>query len=376
MLQKSKKIKEIEAVRVTAALMVAFQHALFIFNIDGINNIWERPLNLQWGLQAILTKLLLVVFNGDLAVTFFFVISGLVLGLSIEKKDINIPNSIAFVVKRFLRLYPVYITVIGTTAVYWYLFHDYQKYDFVSDWFFHLFKNRPNLIEIWENVIFSKISLSAVTVPLKVELLGVFFMPILVYIKRKTNRITDILFFTALFLIGVSKRHWFARSFLFYFYLGLMLGKWGKGFIRWVQDRIHLGMVIVPVIIILSISLSLTDNFAMTKLIQVLLVWFFLGYIIYGRKSFLKKIFNSAKLQSFGKLTYSFYLWHFLILYIESKMFINIFGDKLIGNNFHLGLNIFLGLISIFITVPVAFLTYVCIEKPTLLISNRILKSS
>ncbi len=68
-----------------------------------------------------LSKLFLNIFNGDAAVIVFFILSGFVLGRSLERDFVRFsPQSAitAFIVRRVLRLYPAFfVALIGTIAI-------------------------------------------------------------------------------------------------------------------------------------------------------------------------------------------------------------------------------------------------------------------
>ena len=64
-------ITKLESLRGIAALMVAISHCLIVFAVDQNRMIWNTNILETQGTQALITRLLLVLFNGGAAVTIF-----------------------------------------------------------------------------------------------------------------------------------------------------------------------------------------------------------------------------------------------------------------------------------------------------------------
>ena len=88
--------KNLESLRGVAALMVALCHCLLVLSVDGIDNIWFAHFDELNGVQSAITRCLLVFLNGGAAVTVFFVLSGYVLGLSLDKHGLSLSRVISF----------------------------------------------------------------------------------------------------------------------------------------------------------------------------------------------------------------------------------------------------------------------------------------
>ncbi|EBS6313052.1 acyltransferase [Salmonella enterica subsp. enterica serovar Millesi] len=85
------KIYSIQALRGIAALMVALGHLnVFLNGVYSQSNLGD-----------------LLFFNGAIGVDIFFVISGFIIALATEKKESFV--CVKFIIKRFFRLYPVYL---------------------------------------------------------------------------------------------------------------------------------------------------------------------------------------------------------------------------------------------------------------------------
>lgn len=97
----TQRIYFLDSLRGIAAIMVVFYHFIG----------WHYPNSLKFHLFSF-------VFNGSDAVSFFFVLSGLVLSLGLFKSidKLNIWN---YTYRRILRLYPAYVLIVLANFLYW-----------------------------------------------------------------------------------------------------------------------------------------------------------------------------------------------------------------------------------------------------------------
>ena len=93
--------------------------------------------------------------NGGVAVTMFFIISGLVLGQSLSRTEMSFKGLTSFYVKRFLRLYSVYFLVIILTAVYMRLGFVYQIFPYASTWYHWWMNFQMTFKEFFYNLFFN-----------------------------------------------------------------------------------------------------------------------------------------------------------------------------------------------------------------------------
>lgn len=115
------KENNLDLLRFTLALIVFFEHS---------NNIWSEYYNVE--------KSALLIFNlSHLAVTTFFVVSGMLTYLSYSRD----PNFLRFYVRRFFRIFPSYWLVIVIQSIIFIVFFYgfYNEYDLLKYFFSNLF---------------------------------------------------------------------------------------------------------------------------------------------------------------------------------------------------------------------------------------------
>lgn len=99
-------INSLTSLRGIASIIVVLFHALLFFRIAGVPEpdfLMISPDNLQ----VTVHQVLLVIFNGDAAVMMFFVLSGAVLAMSLERAGrIDLPVLANFYLRRGFRIYP------------------------------------------------------------------------------------------------------------------------------------------------------------------------------------------------------------------------------------------------------------------------------
>lgn len=90
--------------------MVLIFHGMLAFKVNGLDpHIFEAPRSAR-GFSLLLNEIVIFLSNGGAAVSFFFVHSGFVLGLSLDKEITKLTPArlaFAFLLKRLFRLFPV-----------------------------------------------------------------------------------------------------------------------------------------------------------------------------------------------------------------------------------------------------------------------------
>jgi peptidoglycan/LPS O-acetylase OafA/YrhL len=97
----------IDSIRGLAALTVAIFHCMHVFSVNGVDRIYSIPFYDLHDPEVAIARIFLGLFNGNAAVSLFFVISGFVLGRSLRRNSQAWPVvGASFLLKRVIRLYP------------------------------------------------------------------------------------------------------------------------------------------------------------------------------------------------------------------------------------------------------------------------------
>ncbi|MDQ2762800.1 MAG: acyltransferase family protein, partial [Pseudomonadota bacterium] len=104
----SGRARALDGLRGVAACAVVFYHAMLHKDPSIIARVLYKPLQEMTTARDVATKLALTLFNGEIAVTLFFVLSGCVLRLSLDRQRHEPAFRVctAFALARAIRLYP------------------------------------------------------------------------------------------------------------------------------------------------------------------------------------------------------------------------------------------------------------------------------
>jgi peptidoglycan/LPS O-acetylase OafA/YrhL len=362
---------KLDGLRGLLSIVVALNHSFLILAIPAYADVWGQNIFNFHDLQSKLQQIFMLLGNGGVAVTMFFILSGLVLGGSLSRVQFSPRGLTSFYVKRLLRLYPVYVFVILLIAVYMKRGFVYQVYPHAASWFSWWMRFDMTLKEFIYNFFFIHTYLGGVTWTLRVILIASFIFPLFYLATKKTSKVVDLLITAA--LIAMSFSVFILPDFrdfryLYMFFLGLILPKF-QSFFASLSHRFILLLAPFALLLLLDIR-YMTDEYA-GGLIESVISWFVIGLLAYGHQVKVFDFLDGNLLKFFGKISYSLYLIHFSILYILAKLMFDYLPDLPYAEHYVL-IHSVLFLISLAVATLVSYLVHIYVESPSSRLAERV----
>ncbi len=342
----------LDSLRGIAAIMVVFYHFIG----------WHYPSSIKFHLSSF-------IFNGSDAVSFFFVLSGLVLSMGLFKSidNLNIWN---YTYRRILRLYPAYVLIVLLNFLYW----NRAAIDFslLKELFFNNSQN------IWQELLLLRAN-HKFYVPgwtLEVEMALSLLMPLIVVVARYNIKY---LYFLLLMPFLISGH---ISSFIFHFTLGSIIAyhyddirNYDFKLSRWYKYRHLLYLAVFFFYSIRHIERMSAFGSFYYKMMEYLRIDTF-HYTGLASAAILMIVINNQKIQNFlhkklfkflGEISYSVYLTHWLFVMAIMENW-----QKLLTYfpNFYIGF-VSLLIICVSAIVITSFILYKFVELPFIKLSKK-----
>ena len=334
----------VDGLRGVASLLIAVHHGLLVFAINGVGNLWMIPLHSGLGIETLFVQILLWLSNGSFFVMVFMAIAGWAASGSYERSS----SLLGYYVRRARRLIPVYwiTTILLYLATLTHLAP--IKISGGSVWWGWWLQAPISLKELLAHLTFIKPGLGGATWTMSVFVVGALVYPLLYRLRTKSSLVTYILMFVNLLLLA-----WITQKdqYLLFggFLLGTLIDRCGAWFAR-AEKKISPTWLLVATLLIMSARYLWLSRWVWV--IEAAWAFVVVGVVVYNKRS----IFENKYLGSLGKISYSYYLWHFLVLYAITPLLVGSMG----GGSITLLLNTALSVVA---TVPVAYLSYWFIEQ-------------
>jgi len=359
------RLTKLDGVRGILSLLVALNHSFLIFTIPVLADIWQKNIFQPTDIQIKLQQLFMLLGNGGAAVSLFFVLSGLVVGMSLDRKWIGMSGLPKFYLKRLIRLYPVYGFLVIATSIYIVSGFKYEIFPQASAWYNWWMNFEMSIPEFIRNMLFVHTYIGGVTWTLRVIIVASLMMPFLFILSRKTSKWLDIpityaLHYLAFYVFTFTDFRDF--KYIYMFYLGISIPKWKDIFAFPKQTIITYPIAIFLIYEFLQYR-YLTNEYK-GGVIESLISWLILGIIVYNSKITILNFLNAKIFQFYGKISYSLYLVHFSVLYLLARFLFIYFPTVLYTSHYFIS-HLLMFMVSTLIATPISYLVYKYIEEPS-----------
>lgn len=268
-------------------------------------------------------------FNGAAAVTFFFVLSGLVVGAALAKNGISTPTVSLYFYRRFFRIMPLMFVTVTLGGLYLLFIDPYLRYpqnpkeygDFT-------------LLKFVAGYVGYSLKANPPTWSIYVELIGSLLIPLMLLSGNKIRNIwLALAACVALSLIPIEFKH-FWHFFMISFFLGLTVLLWGK-WLAGVAAKLPVGFFWLIIFILVSgfyLARPLTGpsyGSPWIVYLETLLIAPVIGIIYYLPERF--SLLNARLFKFFGDVSYSLYLTHSIILIALLNVVTSLIGHTVLA---------------------------------------------
>lgn len=354
-LQMTGRITHLDSLRGIACLLVALEHSLLCFNKSCATLLGISP------------------------VLFFFLLSGFVLSRSLIKYEaLNARDTAGYFVRRVFRLYPAILVALIFSAFSANYFYKIPSDSIrASPWLQESLCNATSVIsgkQYLSSFLLKNVSLDHPLWSIRVELLCSFLLPFIIIISKPGGSIlrTTILLITCLLLFKTYNSNIYYSpigflGFLLPFYLGYLIAENEK-------HLVCISSIKSLMITVLALTVYLIGFLYKEQVLLCFGMSILLTVLIPCKWVFLLKILKSSILEFLGKISFSFYLLHTPILMITFCAFSNLKLQK-IYSSIDIINSLWIFIISVFLTIPLAALSERFVEVPINAIGHRLSKA-
>ena len=332
----TKRLSYLDSSRGLAALAVLLSHFQLTI-LPQLNDSWllKTPLHLF--------------FDGTSAILYFFILSGYVLTLSIQNSEqLSIFSYIKFITLRIFRIFPAFIVTLLITYLTIHFFVSrpstwlFRYWTAPSD-FYSLLKQAVLIVRFPDDPLLRLIPQDwTLTIEIAISLL----LPLLSYSSQKKSLLVLIFIYCAVQFLRLD-------PFVFDFSIGIYIACNRRNLkIKWFQNKYKIPLLLIALGLICT-DFAFPHVMAVTDIVLI-------HHKSWGLAIFLWAIISSTKTQRLlslkpliflGKISYSFYLQHLIILFIMTVLFLTLSTITFL-------------LVYLLITILVSSITYYRIEKP------------
>lgn len=364
-----KRMDGLDALRGIAALMVAISHSFYAVMFSGVDRIWATSILAIDAIDARVAKSIVSLFCGEAGVSVFFVLSGVVLGLSLDQARTAFARTYGeFLIKRVFRIYPAHLvvlvsvcTVLALGAI------NPGTFAGSTTWFNWYYRAAPSAGDVARSAALLQFNLNPVTWTLWVEAAIALVFPLLHRISRVRSTVLQAGVLAALVAIALVTDYDLVLRNAYKFYLGLLLPLYAGHLqaARWLLPIGAIALVLEPQLAHLEYrGYGLLQAAGAAAVVLAVMHQGAVGVLAW------------RPLRNLGERSYSFYLWHFPVLWF---MYFAVYSTTrlhglLLAHT--LPVAMVLAMASIALAYALAGLSFRLIEQPSIAIGRRLAKKT
>ncbi|HKV16587.1 MAG TPA: acyltransferase [Reyranella sp.] len=370
-------LTRIESVRGLAALSVALTHARgFLLLIDQHVVLLDRS-----SLRDFILDVFDGFFNGETAVILFFAISGVVIGRALDARQSGL---ISFLIRRIFRLYPAHIVAtLAIVGLGWLFLTGAPALDFTAypgmgalhaAWLNGESFNPLKLRSVAGTLTMAGWSLNLVIWSLYAEMCAAPLLPLFHNLSRRGSVWLDA--GVLALLIGLSLLNWdhLWSRYLFVFYLGMMVETRGLLLAGAIERALGGSWAALGFFYLLTV---LPNTFAATRpplviLLEAIGAFGLISVVVRSEGRPALASLEHPLLRWNGRLSYSFYLWHYFVLTLAVRgLYASLPPETM--QHFQMPLFVAVVVVTVAIALAVAQISYSYIELPFMKLGRMVL---
>jgi peptidoglycan/LPS O-acetylase OafA/YrhL len=306
-------LPRVESLRGLAALCVAISHAYGLVFEKAVLSPGFQPSDLLFEIGV----LPLFLTNGATAVVLFFVISGLVLGRSLDLRPPSgrLSDYLSFLWRRAWRIYPAHVVVVLAIVL----------LGLAMGGELATVRRTTDPGEVLRNLLLINTDLNGQTWTLRIEVLMCFIFPALHAVMRSGPRtawaVTAAFALAALYLKSEGHDLLHPTLYISAFCLGLLVWDFGPAACRAVLSVIRrpgLAVVLAWVAMMLPCYLLPLSQLHLRVQLEALGGFLLLSLVVWAPANPVARVLEHPWVRWFGRISFSFYLWHLVVLLLTS----------------------------------------------------------
>ena len=352
-------IPRLEAFRGVAAMMVAVGHTVG---------------TLTWPANAERARSMIAfLFNGTTAVLVFFVLSGFVLGISLDNsRQTHFWKKYGeFVARRLLRIYPACLISLALALIYIVTLIPKAPFPIVSAWFHQWYGHLPSLGQALGILTFKDIQLNNVSWTLRSEMICSSLLPFMHWASRRSGLALNLLWLGLTIWAGHLLSSQFLNN-LYLFYFGLLI----PAMVRLPSLTGSVRFWFYPLFVAAGAMALHAGSFgplhsSWLNLVPGVGAFLLVTAVAMEHRSWVHRFLEISIVRFYGRISYSFYLLHFLTLHVTVTLFVRAAPQGWVGSHVGLATLLFLA-ISLGIVTPLAWLSWRFVEIPAIRFSKAL----